>query len=196
MKQFLMATVMGMALLSAPMMAQAADTYTLDPSHTNIFWHADHFGFSTPSGKFSDVSGTLVLDEQKPENSKVDVTIKTASLVTGIPKFEEHLKSKDFFDVAKFTQATFVSDKVTVTGKDTAKVAGVLTLHGVSKPVVLDVKLNKIGEHPMTKEKAAGFSATTTVKRSDFGMSYALPGVADEVKITIESEANIQVSKK
>jgi len=171
--------------------AAAADTYTLDPSHTNITWHAEHFGFSKPNGKFPGVQGTLTLDEQKPENSKVNVTIQTASILTGIAKFDAHLKSADFFNVEKFPTATFVSDKVEPSGKDMAKVQGTLTLLGVAKPITLDVKLNKIGENPINKKKTAGFSATTTIKRSEFGMSYGTPGVGDEVVVTIESEANL-----
>lgn len=171
--------------------AMAADTYTLDPNHTNVFWQANHLGFSNPSGKFGDVTGTLTLDEAKPENSKVDVLIKPAVMVTGIAKFDDHLKSKDFFNVDKFPTATFKSTKVERIGDDAAKVTGDLTLLGVTKPVVLDVKLNKIGDNPMSKIKTAGFSATTTIKRSDFGMDMAIPNVSDEVKITIESEANI-----
>jgi polyisoprenoid-binding protein YceI len=171
--------------------AQAADTFTLDPNHTNIYWHANHFGFSTPSGKFATTSGTVTLDEAAPANSKVNVTITTGSIVTGIEKFDAHLKSKDFFDAGKFPTATFVSTKVEPTGKDTAKVTGTLTLHGVSKPVILDVKLNKVGEHPMTKKKAVGFTASTTIKRSDFGMSFGIPGVSDDVLITIEAEGAV-----
>lgn len=175
--------------LSASSALAAPETYTFDPMHTNITWHANHFGFSNPSGKFIQSEGTLVLDEEKPENSKVNVTIKPASVLTGVEKLDTHLKSKDFFDVEKFPAATFVSDKVEVTGKDTAKVYGTLTLLGVAKPAVLDVKLNKIGENPMDKAKTAGFSATTTVKRSEFGINYGLPGVSDDVKVDIEIEA-------
>ncbi len=171
--------------------AQAAETFTLDPSHTNVVWSANHFGFSNPSGKFAKVEGTVTLDEAKPANSKLNVTISTASIVTGIEKFDEHLKSKDFFNAEKFPVATFVSDKVEVTGKDTAKVHGNLTLLGVTKPEVLDVKLNKIGENPMNKKKTAGFSATTTIKRSEFGMGYGIPNVSDDVKIAIEAEATL-----
>ncbi|MCD6034713.1 MAG: yceI 1 [Rickettsiales bacterium] len=167
----------------------APETYNFDPMHTNITWHANHFGFSNPSGKFAQSEGTLILDEEKPENSKVNVTIKPASVFTGIEKFDTHLKSKDFFDVEKFPSATFVSDKVEVTGKDAAKVHGTLTLLGIAKPTVLDVKLNKIGDN-MNKVKTAGFSATTVIKRSDFGMNYAIPGVSDDVKLDIEVEAN------
>ena len=185
-------TAFAVALFLMLPIAHAAEIYKLDPNHANVFWHADHFGFSKPSGKFSDVAGTLVLDEAKPENSTVNVTIKTGSLVTGIPKFDAHLKSKDFFDVEKFPEMTFVSNKVVMTGKDKAKVTGALTIHGVTKPATLDVKLNKLAVHPMSKEKAAGFSATTVIKRSDFGINYALPDVVDQVEITIEAEANIQ----
>jgi polyisoprenoid-binding protein YceI len=171
--------------------ASAADTYSLDSSHTSVNWWASHLGFSHSSGKFATTTGTVTLDEAKPENSKVEVTIDTNSIMSGVPKLDEHLRNKDFLDTAKFPTATFVSDKVELTGKDTAKVTGTLTLHGVAKPVVLDVKLNKLGEHPMSKKKTAGFSAKTTLKRSDFGVSYGLPAVGDEVRIEIESEANI-----
>jgi len=175
-------------LLAVP--SYAADTYTLDPNHTNVVWTINHFGFSNPSGKITKVEGTLVLDETNPSNSKVTVKMSAANLDTGIEKLDEHLKTKDFFDVASFPDITFISDKVDLTGKDTAKVTGMLTLHGVAKPVVLDVKLNKIGTNMMGK-KTAGFSASTTIKRSDFGMTTYLPNLGDVVGISIESEANI-----
>ena len=177
------------------MMAGAAhaapETYTLDTSHTNVVWSINHFGFSNPSGKMTKVEGTLVLDEAAPANSKVDVTLSPADVQTGIEKLDEHLKSKDFFDAETYPKATFTSTKVELTGKETAKVTGTLTLRGVSKPVVLNVKLNKIGTNMMGK-KTAGFSATTIVKRSDFGMVTYLPNLGDSVGISIESEANIQ----
>jgi len=169
--------------------AQASDTYTLDPGHSYVLWRISHFGFSNPTGKWY-ANGTIILDETKPENSQVKVTIDTATIDTGIPKLDEHLKSKDFFDVKEYPTATFVSNKVKMTGKDSAKVFGTLTLHGVSKPVVLDVKLNKLGMNPVSNKFTAGFSAKTTLKRSDFGIKAYLPGLGDEVKIDIESEAN------
>lgn len=177
-----------MILLASPALA-VPETYVFDPAHTSITWHANHFGFSNPSGKFVKSEGSLVLDEEKPEDSKINVTVHPGSLVTGIEKFDTHLKSKDFLNVEQFSTATFVSDKVEITGKDTAKVHGTLTLLGVSKPIVLDVKLNKIGEGPMDKIKTAGFSATTTIKRSEFGINYGVPGVSDDVKVDIEMEA-------
>ena len=106
-------------------------TYTLDPMHTEVAWRISHFGFSSPSGKFAQVTGTLSLDEAHPESSKVDATITIANLVTGLDKLNEHLWGEAFFDSKKFPTATFVSQKVDVTGKDTAKVTGNLTLHGV-----------------------------------------------------------------
>lgn len=172
--------------------AQAApETYNLDPNHTNVYWHASHFGFAESSGKFTDVAGTLVLDEEKPETSTVEVTFQAQSLDTGIPKFDAHLKSKDFFDAEKFPTITFKSTKVEVTGEKTAKVSGDLTLHGVTKPATLEMTLNKIGTSMAHRVKSAGFSGSTTIKRSEFGMGYGVPGIPDDVRITIDSEANL-----
>lgn len=178
-------------MLALPILAHAApENYTLDTSHTNLVWSINHFGFSNPSGKFTKVEGSLVLDEAAPATSKLNVTVSPANILTGIDKLDEHLKSKDFFDVAQFPTATFASTKVELTGKETAKVTGDLTLHGVTKPIVLDVKLNKIGTNMMGK-KTAGFSATATLKRSDFGIVTYLPNLGDTVGLSIESEANL-----
>lgn len=170
--------------------AFAADTYKLDASHTAITWHVDHFGFSTPSGKFMSAEGSVTLDKANPAASSVNVTIKMAEVNSGVAKLDEHLKAKDFFDVAQFPTATFTSTKVDVTGADTADVTGNLTLRGVTKPVTLKVKLNKLAEN-MFKKQTAGFTATTTIKRSDFGISAYLPNLGDDVRIEIESEANL-----
>ncbi|MEO8401590.1 MAG: YceI family protein [Gammaproteobacteria bacterium] len=180
-----------LALSSSFVLTAQAETktYTLDPSHTHVLWHISHFGFSNPSGKWF-ANGTLMIDEKKLKDSKLDVTIQVADIVTGIPKLDEHLKSADFFDVAKFPTATFVSDKVVPTGKDSAKVYGTLTVRGISKPEVLMVKLNNKGLSPASNKQTMGFSASTKIKRSDFGMTSHLPGLGDEVKIDIEAEAN------
>lgn len=188
MKKLLLAT---MLLLSTQAAVAAPETYTLDPNHTNITWHANHLGFSNPSGKFMKADGKIILDEAKPEESSVNVTIETASILTGLPKFDAHLKTKDFFNVEKFTTATFASSKVELTGKDTAKVTGNFTMLGVTRTVVLDVKMNRIGIFPMSGKKTAGFSATTTIKRSEFGMKFGVPDVADDIKIELEVEGTI-----
>lgn len=179
------------ALLSFPLAtsSQAAETYKFDPTHTSVIWQAGHLGFSVPHGIFSQIEGTLVLDEAAPAKSTVNVTVNTANVVTGIPKFDDHLKNQDFFNVEKHPTATFVSKKVEVTGEKTAKVTGDLTLVGVTKPVTLDVTFNQKGPNPYSKKETVGFSATGTIKRSEFGINYALPGVTDDVKIQIEAEA-------
>jgi len=178
------------SVTSAQAQTNHTATYALDPMHTSVGWQINHFGFSNPSGKFAMVQGTLILNDFVPANSSVNATIAMANLVTGISKLDEHLRSKDFFDAEHFPTAAFVSNKVETTSTNTAKVYGTLTLRGISRPVVLDVKLNKIGEN-MMKKKTAGFSATTTIRRSDFGMNAFLPMLGDEVKLTIESEANL-----
>jgi len=190
MKNFLRTGLVIAGLLFSVSAAQAADTYTIDPNHTSVVWTINHFDFSHPWGKFAQVTGTLTLDEQAPQNSKVSAIIPVGNFLTGIDKLDEHLKSAAFFDVATYPTASFASNKVTQTGKDTATVDGMLTLHGVTKPVTLAVTLNKIGQNMMNK-KTAGFSATATIKRSDFGMTSYLPGLGDEVKLYIESEANL-----
>lgn len=175
---------------AAPIAANAADTYTIDPTHTTVIWSAEHFGYSKPHGLFPMIEGTLVLDEAAPEKSSVNVTVDTAKIVTGNPKFDDHLKNKDFFDVTKFPKATFVSTNVEKTGDKTAKVTGDLTILGVTKPQTLDVTYNKGAPNPMSQKPTVGFSATGVIKRSDFGLKYAVPGVSDEVNIVIEAEAN------
>ncbi len=165
-----------------------AEQFTLDNQHSYVLWHIKHLGFSTQAGKWY-VNGTVDLNKEHPENSKVDVSVKIADVVTGLPELDKHLMGPQFFDASKFPEATFVSNKVDVTGKDTAKVTGQLTLHGVSKPVTLNVTLNQVGPNPITNTMTAGFTATTIIKRSDFGMDTLAPALGDEVKIEIGAEA-------
>lgn len=166
----------------------AAETFTLDKNHTYVLWSIKHLGFSTQVGKFY-ATGQLVLDQDHPDQSKVNATIKIADIATGLPELDKHLKDKLFFNQEKFPTATFVSDKVEVLGKDSAKVQGMLTLHGVTKPVTLNVTLNKTGINPISNKNAVGFTATTEIKRSDFGMNTLLPDLGDEVTIQIGAEA-------
>lgn len=192
MKKFLLLAA-SVVCLGASLPAHAdSKTYSFDPNHTNIVWHASHFGFSSPSGRFGVVEGNIMIDENDLATSTVDVTIDVAGLVTGIPKFDEHLKSADFLDTEKFPTAHFKSTSVDVTGEKTAKVHGDFTLHGVTKPVTLDVTLNKKGEHPFSKKDTVGFSAMTTLKRSDFGVSMYSPNVSEDVEIAIEAEASVE----
>ncbi|MDC7684809.1 YceI family protein [Asticcacaulis sp. BYS171W] len=167
----------------------APETYALEATHTEVVFSWTHFGFSKPTGKFMNAVGTLVLDEAAPATSKVEVTFAIDGINTGVAALDTHLKGKDFFDAATYPTATFKSTKVEVTGKDTAKVTGDLTIHGVTKPVTLDVKLNKVGEN-MRKVKTAGFSATGAIKRSDFGIGAYVPAVGDDITLQITAEAN------
>ena len=171
-------------------LAKAADVYTLDPMHTYVEWHISHFGFSDPSGKWMIKSGSVTLDKAHPKNCKVEATIQIDTLDTGLAELDQHLKSPLFFDAKKYPISTFQSNKIILTSKTTAKVEGMLTLRGVTKPVTLDVKLNKAGINPVSNKITAGFDATTTLKRSDFGMNAYLPGLSDKVHIDIEAEAS------
>ena len=169
----------------------AENKYKIEKNHTSVMWIADHFGYSKVSGKFTDISGEIIFDEKKPQNSSVQVEIKTESIATGLPKFEDHLKSKDFFDVKTFPTAKFVSKKIIVEGKkNKAQIIGDLTLLGITKEVILKAEFNKSSPNPMSQKPTIGFSAKTSINRSDFGMKYALPGVADKVELVIEVEAN------
>lgn len=185
-KLFLITTTA--AVISTSALAKP-ETYTFEDNHTSITWTANHFGFSNPSGKFMDIQGSITLDEENPDQSSVIAIIKPASIVTGIEKFDNHLKSPDFFNVENYPVATFKSSNVTLIDKNHAKVTGTLTLLDINKPVTLNVTLNKIAPNPMNQISTAGFSATTTIKRSEFGINYAIPGVSDEVALLIEVEA-------
>ena len=178
------------AMLGASFAAQAAPvTYKLDPSHTMVLFSWNHFGFSNPTANLGIGEGTVVYDEAKPANSSVQVTLSLANLDTHVSALDEHLKKPDFFDAAKYPVVTFKSTRVEPLGGNKFKVTGDLTVHGVTKPVVLDATLNKAGMQPMLKVPAIGFDATATIKRSDFGMGAYVPNVSDEVQIRITTEA-------
>ena len=183
--------ILATALVAASASAFAAGvTYKLDPSHTMVLASWNHFGFSNPTANFGQVDGTLVYDAKDVSKSKVDVTLPLAGLDTFVPKLDEHLKSADFFDAAKFPVITFRSTKVEAAGKDKLKITGDLTVKGVTKSVVLDAHLNKIGEHPLMKVPTVGFDATTTIKRSEFGVGAYVPNVGDEITLRITTEAS------
>ncbi|MFL6593119.1 MAG: YceI family protein [Luteimonas sp.] len=180
------------ALLLAAGLATAAPVrYDLDPNHTRIDFSWTHFGFSHPMGRFDRFDGDFRFDPADPTKSSVTVTIPLDSIDTGVPKLDTHLKTADFFDVTKYPTATFKSTRVERNGEHGLKVTGDLALHGVTKPVVLDVVVNKIGQHPMAGRAAAGFDASATIKRSDFGISNYVPNVSDEILLSISTEAMV-----
>ncbi len=183
--RFTLASILG--LISA-LPLHAADKLIFDNQHSYVLWEIEHLGFSKQVGKWY-IDGFVLLDKEHPDQSKVEATVNIDKLVTGLPELDEHLKSKLFFDAKAFPKATFISNKVDVINDTSANVTGMLTLHGVSKPVTLMVTLNKTGQNPINNKMGAGFTATTTLKRSDFGMNTLLPNLGDEVTITIGTEA-------
>jgi polyisoprenoid-binding protein YceI len=155
-----------------------------------VLFSWNHFGFSNPTADLGLGEGTLVFDAANPAKSSVEVTMPLAKLDTHVSALDEHLKKPDFFDAAKYPVVTFKSTKVEPLGGNHFKVTGNLTVHGVTKPVVLDATLNKSGQHPMLKVPAIGFDATATIKRSDFGVAAYVPAVSDEIQIRITTEAH------
>jgi polyisoprenoid-binding protein YceI len=165
-----------------------AGTYTLDPAHSKITWSVNHFGFSTYTGQFAGGTGVLTIDPKAPAAATLDVTVDTAAVGTLNKALDDHLKSADFLDVANHPTARFRSTSVVPTGERTADVHGQLTLRGVTKPVTLKATFNQSGVNPVDKVYSLGFDATAKIKRSEFGVSYGLPLVSDEVTLHLEGE--------
>lgn len=185
----LLRSVLAAALALAALAVHAA-TYTIDPRHTQGVLSWNHLGFSNPTAQFSLVQGVLHFDPAHPIASSVRVTIALANLRAGVPELDDYLRDPDFFDVAEFPSATFQSTKVEKTeAPDRLKVSGDLTVRGATKPVVLDVTVNKIGSDPRSDLAMAGFEATGVLKRSDFGMGKYVGLVSDEVRVRITCQA-------
>lgn len=181
------------AIAVAPVSAQpaqvpaariAAGTYVVDANHTQVIWSVDHFGFSRLYGMVGSMSGKLTVDPARPNQASVEIDIPLSGLTVTSPGFAKHLQTADLFDTAKFPTARFVSRSVAVRGQQ-ATIRGDLTLRGVTKPVTLQARFHGAGANPMNKKPTVGFSATGTLKRSDFGLGYAVPAVSDEVKLEI-----------
>ena len=162
--------------------------YVLDPAHGKITWSISHLGYSTYIGQFPDVEGTLFLDSRNPEKSRLEVTVRTDSAGTFHPDLDAHLKTVDFFDVANHPTAEFRSTSIRRTADNKAEITGDLTLRGVTKQVVIEAVFNQAGVNPLDKIYSVGFDGTAVLRRSDFGIEYALPLLGDEVKLQIEGE--------
>ncbi|WP_031295102.1 YceI family protein [Sphingobium ummariense] len=160
-------------------------TYAVDPGHTQIVFAYDHMGFSNNLGVIAEATGSLTLDKANPAASKVSIDVPIANLRTGVAKLDEHLMKPDFFDVTKFAKATFVSTGVKPDGATGAEITGNLTIKGITKPVTLDAEFYGAGVQPMNKKENVGFIATSTIKRSDFGLGYGVPMVGDTVELKI-----------
>jgi polyisoprenoid-binding protein YceI len=162
-----------------------AGTYKVESLHTQVGFSLSHFGFTNYSGIFSGATGSLELDPTHLRASKLDVTIPIESILTTVPKLTDELKGDKWFDIAKFPRAVFTSTSVALAEGGNATVSGNLTLHGVTRPVVLHVHLIGAGVNPLDKSYTIGFQASGTIKRTDFGVSLYAPALGDEVELSI-----------
>ncbi|NNE51092.1 MAG: YceI family protein [Sulfitobacter sp.] len=169
--------------------ALAAEKYVLDSSHSQVLFSYEHLGFSTTYGMFSGFEGEIMFDQEDPTKSSVNVSMPTLSMFTGWEQRTQHFMSGDFFGAEEDDMITFTSTNIEVTGEDTALITGDLTMNDVTNSVVLDAKLNKVGDHPQAGKPWAGFDATTTLMRSDFNVGAYAPFVSDKVEVTISLEA-------
>ena len=177
------------SLLAVAGAAQAQSaTYSIEPTHTFVTFEARHFGTSTNRGRFDKKEGTVTIDKAA-KSGKVDITIDTTSIYTGVGPFDGHLKSKDFFNVAEHPTAKFVGDKFTFDGDKVKSVAGTLTLAGQSAPVTLTASNFNCYMSPMLKREVCGGDFETTIKRSEYGVKYGLPGIPDDIRLLIQVEA-------
>lgn len=193
MRKFIATTATSLFLVASSVFSSAfaAETYATDQGHTEVRFSWSHAGVSIQTAEFDKVNGTLTLDPESPENSSVTVTVDTSSLSSGFEPLDKHLKSKDFLEVETYPEITFVSTSVKKTGEDTADVTGDLTIHGVTKPVVLATTLTHRGEHPLGgaieyyRGKWVAFSATTEINHLDFGVG---PFNTGPISITVVTE--------
>lgn len=183
-------TPLAAALLAAPLIAAAAPaTYAIDPTHTNVMFEVLHFGTSTNRGRFLKNSGSVVLD-RAARSGRVELTLDMSGISTGVAPFDGHLRSEDFFDVARHPTATFVAEDLRFDGDKLVAVAGRLTLRGRTHPVTLEAERFNCYDNPMLKREVCGGDFRATIKRSLWGVDYGLNmGVADDIPLRIQVEA-------
>ncbi len=167
-----------------------ATTYTLERDYTQGVFRWNHLGFVSPAAQVSQGEGTLQFDAAKPTQAAVQVTFPLKTMNTGVPDLDDDFRSSDFFDTEKFPSATFTSTKVELGAKkDQLKVTGNLNVHGITKPVILDVMVTKIGINPRSGLPTVGFEGSTLLKRSDWDLGRYVPQVSDAVELHITSQA-------
>ncbi len=182
-------TTLSVALLSATGIARAESaTYSLDPTHTYVTFEARHFGTSTNRGRFDKKEGTITLD-RAARTGKADITIDTASINTGLALFDGHLKGENFLKSKEFPTAKFIGDKFSFDGDKVTAVAGTLTLLGKTLPVTLTATNYNCYDSPFFKREVCGGDFETTIQRTDYGMSYGMPIIPDDIKLLIQIEA-------
>jgi polyisoprenoid-binding protein YceI len=162
-------------------------TYRIEPSHTRVLFSVSHMGFTTWYGDLTGASGELTLDPAHPQASRLEVTLPVASVSTTNAKLDDELKSADWLDTGRFPTATFHSTRVTPTGPRAADIAGELTLHGVTRPVVLHARFNGAGVNPLDHQYTTGFEVNGVIRRSQFGVTKYVPLVGDDVNLIISA---------
>lgn len=175
--------------LAAPLSVSAEPvTYTVDDSHTSVLFFVNHLGFSDMQGEFNDVEASLTLDRGNLAASSLSVILKAVSVDMDHDELNYHIRSSDFFDVLKHSTLTFESTSVAPGAGDTAVVTGNMTMLGETREVTLNVRLTGAGKNPITNNNTVAFNATGTLNRSDWGMTYLVPAVGDEVTLRIDAE--------
>jgi len=183
---------LSIALLAATGIARAESaTYNLDPTHTYVTFEARHFGTSTNRGRFDKKEGSITVD-RAAKSGKADITIDTASINTGLALFDSHLKGENFLKSKDFPTAKFVGDKFSFDGGKVTAVTGTLTLLGKTLPVTLTATNYNCYDSPFFKREVCGGDFETTIQRADYGMSYGMPVIPDDIKLLIQIEAITQ----
>jgi len=189
-------TLIGAMIAAIPLAAAAqTENYTIDPIHSFVNFSVDHLGFTTIYGRFDKSNGKATLD-RAGKKASIEVSVDTGSVSTGdndkgarARSRDEHLRGADFFNTAEFPRMTFKSTAATFNGDNLAEFDGQVTLLGVTKPLTLKLERWKCGAHPFNKKEMCGGVATGKVKRTDFGMKYAVPAIGDEISLMIGFEA-------
>ncbi|AOE50968.1 YceI family protein [Kangiella sediminilitoris] len=185
---FSLAAISGLAFTQSSN-AQAVD-YEFDTVHSQIIFKVNHLGYSNSFGKFPTFRGELTFDQEDWSNSSTSVEVKASSIDLENKKWNEHMRSADFFHVEKHPIMSFKSTKLEKTGEKEGVLHGELTILDKTQPITLDLTLNQAGIHPMSEKQHVGFSARGSIKRSEWGMEYGVPAVGDNVDIIIEVEAS------
>jgi polyisoprenoid-binding protein YceI len=175
------------AQTSASQSAVRSGLYRIEPNHTRVIFSVSHLGFTTYYGEFVGASGTLDLKPANLSASHLDVSVPIAGIMTPSQKLDDELKGAEWFDASKFPAMTFHSTAVTATGPGTADVTGDLTLHGVTKTVILKAKFNAAGVNPLDNAYTTGFEVRGKIERSDFGVTKYVPLVGNDVSIIISA---------
>lgn len=190
MKPGLLAAAAAVMAMVSGSTVQAAETWKIDPVHSQVIFAVSHFGVSMNYGRFNDISGTFKLDEENPENSSVEIEIDASSVDTASEKRDEHLRGPDFFNAKQFPVIRFESTSVEKTGGGTYEISGNLTMHGKTRPLSFTFDRMGTTEHPRKPgTMITGGTTSFTIKRTDFGIDYGVGAIGDEVKLMINVEA-------